>query len=80
MTTVTKSTPIGSLGLEPGEHLVRIHVGSDTVSFAVETAARPATPAPLRPTGFLQRWSGTASKVEDPADEWLTHINDKHLR
>jgi len=77
MTTVTKSTPIGSLGLEPGEHVVRIHVGSDTVSFAVETATRPAH---RRPTGFIQRWSGTARKVEDPADEWLTHINDKHLR
>lgn len=22
----------------------------------------------------------TARKIEDPADAWLTHINDKHVR
>lgn len=30
--TVVKSTPIGPLGLSPGDHLVRVHVGKDTVS------------------------------------------------
>lgn len=82
MITVAKSTPIGSLGLSPGDHLVRVHVGQDTVSLEIET---PGTVAPESPTahrqatGFLSKWGGTARKMADPSDDWLTHINEKHL-
>ena len=82
MTTVAKSTPIGSVGLSQGKHLVRVHVGEETVSFEVESSAASdgARPAPRQPTGFVEKWSGTARKVVDPADAWLTHLNEKHLR
>jgi hypothetical protein len=83
MITVSKSTPVGSLGLEPGDHLVRVHVGKETISFEVEEESpgiESGTRASRRnPTGFLKRWGGTARKIEDPADVRLTHINEKHL-
>lgn len=30
--------------------------------------------------GFAQKWGGSMTKVEDPSDEWLTRINEKHVK
>lgn len=88
MNTVTKSTPIGSLGLGQGDHWVHFHVEKEDISFelcgsapAVGQAQQAAPLKPARkPTGFVEKWGSSAVKLEDPKDAWLTHINEKHLR
>ncbi len=83
MTTLAKSAPLAQLGLPPGEHLVRLRIGDETVSFEVEAsfaAQEPVAAPPSKPTGFLRRWGGSMRRIDDPADPWLTHINRKHLR
>ena len=79
MTTVAKSTPVGALGFKPGDHLVRFHVGEDTVSFEIAASGQTKS-APRHSPGFLSKWGGTARRMDDPADVRLTHINEKHLR
>ena len=84
MPTLAKSATLGTLGLPAGDHLVHFHVEADTISFEVATS-QPASEdsagqAKRRPTGFLKKWGGTARKIEDETDGWLTHINEKHLR
>lgn len=82
MNTLSKSDPLGTLGLPAGDHWVKFHVEDDSISF--EVAESTPTPAPTTgkrmPTGFVRKWSGTARKVEDAADDWLSRINEKHLR
>ena len=82
MNTLTKSAPLGTLGLSSGDHWVRFHVEGDSISFEVASSA--ASPVvverPVKPTGFVQQWGGSARKLEDEGDAWLSHINDKHLR
>lgn len=77
---VRKSSPIGSLGLGPGTHRLRVVVSGDTVDYEVETTSQPSSAGPRKGTGFVGRWSGTARKVEVPGDERITRINAKHLR
>lgn len=82
MHTLTKSEPISTLRLASGDHLVRFHVEGDAISYEV-TASVPQKPDAAearKPTGFVQRWGGSAKKNEDKRDAWLTHINEKHLR
>ena len=83
MTTLTKSSPLGTLGLPAGDHLVRFHVEAEVISFEI-TASTPLSPQPTdqekTPTGFVSKWGGTVTKQETPDDGWLSHINDKHLR
>lgn len=86
MNTLTKSATLDTLGLSSGDHWVRFHVEGDSISFEVASAAAgeklnvmPPT-GQRKPTGFVQKWGGSARKVEDLTDGWLTHINDKHLR
>lgn len=83
MTTLSKEADIGSLGLPTGEHWVKFHVEGDAISFEV-AASKVSQPASEtrehKPTGFVDRWGGTARKIEDSSDGWLTHINEKHLR
>lgn len=86
MNTLTKSTPLGTLGLPSGDHWVRFHVEGDSISYEVaqslpksdQQAVKVAPPK--KPTGFVQKWGSTARKIEDANDAWLTHINDKHLK
>ena len=81
MNVLTASTPLGSLGLSSGDHWVRFHVEGDAIAFEVATSAPLAAKSGLRnPTGFVQKWGGTARRIDDPKDVWLTHINDKHMR
>lgn len=84
MPTVTKSATLDTLGLPAGDHLVRFHVEAEMISFEVAASRLPVTSpqsaATRQPTGFVKKWGGTARKVEDSEDAWLTHINDKHLR
>jgi hypothetical protein len=84
MPTVAKTATFNTLDLPEGDHLVLFHVEADTISYQV-TSSQPdmekiATSPKQFPTGFLKKWGGTAQKVEDTSDEWLTHLNDKHLR
>ena len=82
MTTDNKNAALGSLGLPSGDHWVKFHVEGDAISFevAASKAASPGSaPQARKPTGFVERWGGTARKVEDASDGWLTHINEKHL-
>jgi hypothetical protein len=83
MKTLAASAPIKTLGLPSGDHWVRFHVEGDVISYDLTTSLPLAADkkAPKRkPTGFVKRWSGCMKKVEDPADPWLAHINEKHLR
>ncbi len=85
MNTLSKSTPLGTLGLPSGDHWVRFHVEGDAISFEVASvpqvlaAAHDSAPQ-KKPTGFVQKWGGSVKQVDDASDAWLTHINDKHLR
>ena len=80
MTVLSKNAPLGSLGLGPGTHTLKVVVAGDTMAFEVETPTVSAPPAPRQGTGFVETWSGTARKIDDPGDTWLEHINRKHLR
>ena len=82
MNTLSKTTPLGTLGLPSGDHWVKFHVEGDSISFEVASSVpqqKDATPL-RKPTGFVQRWSGSVKKTEDAGDAWLTHLNEKHLR
>lgn len=80
MTVVAKSSPIASLGLGPGVHLLKVVVAVDTVAY--EVAEPPELPKRERrqPIGFVRKWGGTAPIVDASDDAWLSHINSKHLR
>ena len=77
---LSKSAPIESLGLSPGVHHLKVVVADETVSIEVESKSSGADPELHMGSGFVAAWGGSARKVESPADEWLTHINEKHLR
>lgn len=84
MPTIAKTATLSALGLPAGDHLVRFHIEADVISFEVADsqpfAGPPASTAHRQPTGFFKKWGNTARKIEDPADAWLTHINEKHVR
>ncbi len=84
MQTLAKSAPLGTLGLPAGDHLVIFHVEADTISYEVAKSQHNAPEllekGKRQPTGFVKKWGGTARKIEDSTDDWLTHINNKHLR
>jgi hypothetical protein len=83
MKTLASSVPLKMLGLPTGDHWVKFHVEGDLISFDVTTslpAVAAQDVAKRQPTGFVKRWSGCMKKVDDPADPWLAHINEKHLR
>ena len=82
MKTLEASAPLEKLGLPSGDHWVRFHVEGSLISFNVEASAPPAQPPKTarKPTGFVQKWSGSVKKLEDSHDLWLSHINEKHLR
>lgn len=48
--------------------------------FTPKQSPRPDEPKAEKPTGFVQKWGGTAKKIEDKNDAWLAHINSKHMR
>ena len=80
MPTVSKSAPIGTLGLPIGDHWVRFHVETELVSFEIAPSLPGEPPTKRQPVGFVKKWGGTARKIEDSSDDWLRHINEKHLR
>jgi hypothetical protein len=80
MNTLTKSAPLGTLGLPAGDHWVKFHVEDDTISFEVTASVPMAAATQMKPTGFVQKWGGSVTKIEDESDAWLSHINSKHLR
>jgi hypothetical protein len=81
--TLTKSTPLGTLGLTSGEHWVRFCVEEDSISFEIAASLPKKLEREVstskQPTHFVQKWGGSLKKIEDSKDSWLTHINDKHL-
>lgn len=79
---LTKNASLGTLGLPAGDHWVKFHVEGDLISFELADTPPPSPPFPggRNPTGFIKKWGGTAKKVEDSGDAWLSHINEKHLR
>lgn len=79
MNTLTKAASLDALGLPKGDHWVRFHVDEQSISFEI-AASIPEKVTEKKPTGFVQRWGGTAKKVEDESDTWLSHINEKHLK
>lgn len=83
MTTLTKSSPLGTLGLPAGDHLVRFHVEAEVISFEIAASTPLHQQQAVQkkvPTGFVSQWGSTVTKEEASDDAWLTHINDKHLR
>jgi hypothetical protein len=84
MPTIAKTATLDALGLPAGDHVVRFHVEADVISFEIAASQSPTEASQpgrqRKPTGFLRKWGSTARKVEDPADAWLTHINEKHVR
>ncbi len=84
MTALNKTATLGTLGLPEGDHWVKFHVEEDCISFEVAASlpkdAPPVQAVGRKPTGFVEKWGGTVKKQEDGADEWLTHINAKHVK
>ncbi len=82
MNTLAKSAPLGTLGLPSGDHWVKFHVEENSISFEIKSSQPSTSPEskPRKPTGFVQKWGGSAKKQTAATDDWLTHINDKHLR
>jgi len=80
MTIVKKESPIGSLGLAPGVHWLKVVVAGDTVAYELMSQTPHTSPSQRKGTGFVRKWSGTARKDDDSDNEWLSHINAKHLR
>ena len=82
MNWLTKNAALDTLGLPSGDHWVRFHVEGDNISFVVASSIpqNPKSGSSGKPTGFVQRWSGSAKKLEAEGDHWLAHINEKHLR
>lgn len=83
MKTLTSSASLKTLGLPSGDHWVKFHVEGDVISFDLTTSL-PLAAAESGPKrkhmGFVKRWGGCMTKVDDPSDPWLAHINEKHLR
>lgn len=81
MNTVAKSTSLGALGLPRGDHWVKFHVEGDSISFEIAASAPHASAeGTSQPTGFVQKWGGSAKKIDSNEDARLAHINEKHLR
>ena len=80
MNTFPKSAALGTLGLPSGDHWVRVHVEDEAISFEVAASLPLQARKPVAPTGFVERWGGSARKLDDAGDAWLAHINGKHLR
>ncbi len=82
MNTLAKSEPLATLGLPPGDHLVKFHVEEETISFEVAATTPKGVPSSFarKPTDFVQKWGGSARKLDDADDAWLGRINEKHLR
>jgi hypothetical protein len=87
MTTLSKHAALSTLGLPEGDHLLRLHVEQDVISFEVQmplSDAAEVTPAAKVPerqsSGFLKKWGGSLRKIEKSGDAWLAHINEKHLK
>jgi acyl dehydratase len=80
MNRAHKDSTIESLGLADGVHWLKMVVAGDTVEY--EFAAKPHSEMPERrkPIGFVHKWGGTSRRIEQADDEWLSHINAKHLR
>ena len=71
MTTPSKEADLGSLGLPTVEDWVKFHVEGDAISFEVAASkfSQPAAePREHKPSGFVERWGGTARKIEDSSD------------
>ena len=81
MSTILEADETGTLHLpasmlpHPGPHR-RYRVAAANGQVVVGEVATE----PRKPTGFVQKWGGSATKVLDASDTWLSHINDKHLR
>ena len=85
MPILAKSAPLDTLGLPPGDWVVHFHVEEDAISYEVSPSLPPAPVLtdPVireRSPGFIEKYGGSMKKIEDLSDEWLTHINEKHLR
>ena len=81
MSTILEADETGTLHLpaamlpHPGPHR-RYRVAAGNGQVVVDEPISE----PRKPTGFVQKWGGSAKKVVDEKDAWLTHINEKHLR
>lgn len=80
MPKLAKSDTLDTLGLSAGDHLVRFHVESDSISYEIAESKPLTTPTGQPQPGFVKRWGGTATPAEDGDDPWLSRINEKHLR
>jgi hypothetical protein len=81
MNTLSKTATLGTLGLPSGDHWVKFHVEGDSISFEVAASvpAKSGSASLRKPTGLIEKWSGSARKIEDSSDAWLSHLNEKHL-
>lgn len=80
MNKLAKAASLDALGLPKGDHWVRFHVDEQSISFEIAASIPEKVPRAKKPTGFVQRWGGTAKKIDDESDSWLSHINEKHLK
>lgn len=90
MDSVTKDSPLASLGLPDGDHWVRFHVEQDVISFEVAASVPPAVSARcgslLQPTpaqAFADKWRGQGQLLsigETAEDSRLAMLTGKHVR
>ena len=90
MNILTKSTPIGTLGLPSGDHWVKFHVEDDSISFEVASSlprqaaeSRASSGQASAARSFVEKWSGRGqllSESEMANDDRLAALTAKHLR
>jgi hypothetical protein len=89
MNTLTKSAPLGTLGLPAGDHWVKFHVEGDSISFELATAlprqvavALSQSPQAKAAQSFVEKWSGKGrllSESEMGEDTRLAALTAKHV-
>lgn len=80
MNRAHKDSTIESLGLADGVHWLRMVVTGDTVEYEFAAKFPHEISERRKPIGFVRKWGGSSRRIEPTDDEWLSHINTKHLR
>lgn len=89
MNILTKSAPIGTLGLPSGDHWVKFHVEGDSISFEVaaslprqSSASSASSSQTSAARSFVEKWSGRGqllSETEMANDDRLAALTAKHV-
>jgi hypothetical protein len=60
-------------------HAVAVN-GALVVTRVIRSIPPSPEGSPTRQAGFAAKWGNSMPKIEDPSDELLTHINERHVK